>query len=371
MTLEQSQDFHHILLENHSLLDVRAPIEYAQGAFPNASNAPLLNDEERHQVGLCYKNLGQQQAIALGHKLVSGEVKQQRIDDWIEQLQNHSVKYLYCFRGGLRSQISQLWLQEAGFNIPRVKGGYKAMRHFLIRQLEQANNNFDFTLVAGLTGCRKTTLVAELPQGIDLEGAAYHRGSSFGAHATPQSSQIAFEHQLAIDLLRAQKNQYQHIALEDEGRFIGSVDIPKNIFEKMRRSPMVVIERSLEDRIDQLLKEYVTDMLLEFNTLYNDAEHAFSKLSDYLVNSLQRISKRLGQQRWQQFDAIMRSALQIHHQRGDTSMHRDWLRLLLTDYYDPMYLSQLEQRKESIVFRGDFAACKQYINEATNQIAKD
>ncbi len=363
MTLEQSQDFHHILLEKHSLLDVRAPVEYHQGAFPNANNAPLLNDEERHQVGLCYKNSGQEQAIALGHKLVCGAVKQQRIDHWIEQIQNHSIKYLYCFRGGLRSQISQQWLQEAGFDIPRVKGGYKAMRNFLNKQLEQADTNFYFTLVAGLTGCRKTTLVAELKQGIDLEGAAHHRGSSFGAHATPQSSQIDFEHQLAIDLLRAQQNHYQHIALEDEGRFIGSVDIPKNIFEKMRLSPMVVIERSLEDRIDQLLKEYVTDMLLEFNTLHDNSENAFTELSDYLLNSLQRICKRLGQQRWQELDGIMRTALRDHQQNNDTSLHRNWLRVLLTDYYDPMYLSQLEQRKDSIVFRGDFAACKQYITE--------
>jgi len=363
MTLEQSQDFHHILLENHSLLDVRAPIEYAQGAFPNANNAPLLNNEERHQIGLCYKNLGQEQAIALGHKLVSGEIKQQRINHWIQQLKDHSTKYLYCYRGGLRSKISQQWLHEAGFDIPRVKGGYKALRNFLIQQLQQADTYFSYTLVAGLTGCQKTTLVTDLEQGIDLEGAANHRGSSFGAHATPQSSQIAFEHQLAIDLLRAQQKHYRHVALEDEGRFIGSVDIPKNIFNKMRSSPMVVIERTLEDRIDQLLKEYVTDMLSEFNAINANQENAFMQFSDYLLGSLQRIYKRLGQQRWQQLDTTMRTALQTHHQRGDASIHRDWLRVLVTEYYDPMYLSQLEQRKESVVFRGDFAACKQYITE--------
>jgi tRNA 2-selenouridine synthase len=125
---------------------------------------------------------------------------------------------------------------------------------------------------------------------------------------------------------------------------------------------MVVIERSLEDRIDQLLKEYVTDMLLEFNTLHDNSENAFTELSDYLLNSLQRICKRLGQQRWQELDGIMRTALRDHQQNNDTSLHRNWLRVLLTDYYDPMYLSQLEQRKDSIIFRGDYHSCQQYIH---------
>lgn len=371
MPLEQSQDYSHILLNNAALLDVRAPVEFQQGAFPNSTNCPLLNDAERHQVGLCYKTHGQQQAIELGHQLVSGAIKQQRIDNWLQQLQHQSNNYLYCYRGGLRSAISQQWLHAAGVDIVRVEGGYKAMRHFLSQQLQQADSRFDYILVGGLTGCRKTTLVAELAQGIDLEAAAYHRGSSFGAHATAQNSQIDFEHILAIDLLRAAKASYPSIVLEDEGRFIGSVDIPKNIFEKMRSSPMVVIERSLDERIEQLLKEYVTDMLTEFTRLRTDQghnadeDHAFKEFADYLLNSLQRISKRLGQQRWQALDHLMRAALLAHQKNDDLSQHRDWLRVLLTEYYDPMYLSQLEQRKDSIVLRGDYSECRDYIQHAS------
>ena len=66
----------------------------------------------------------------------------------------------------------------------------------------------------------------------------------------------------------------------------------------MRSSPMVVIERSLDERIEQLLKEYVTDMLTEFTRLHTDQghnadeDHAFKEFADYLLNSLQRICKR-------------------------------------------------------------------------------
>ena len=369
MPLEQSQDYSHILLNNAALLDVRAPVEFQQGAFPNSTNCPLLNDDERHQVGLCYKTHGQQQAIELGHQLVSGAIKQQRIDNWLQQLQHQPNNYLYCYRGGLRSAISQQWLHTAGVDIVRVKGGYKAMRHFLGQQMQQADSRFDYILVGGLTGCRKTTLVAELAQGIDLEAAAYHRGSSFGAHATAQNSQIDFEHILAIDLLRAAKASYPSIVLEDEGRFIGSVDIPKNIFAKMRTSPLVVIERDLQERVLELLKEYVINMLAEYQAVCGDEERAFVLFSQYLLASLQRICKRLGQRRWQQLDGFMRAALQAH-QGGDLAPHEAWLKLLLTEYYDPMYRSQLDKRKDTIVFRGDLLSCKQYIQQHTN-INKD
>lgn len=365
MALEQSQNYATILLNSTGLLDVRAPIEFHQGAFPNTTNLPLLNDDERHQVGLCYKNHGQQKAVELGHRLVAGTTKQQRVDAWIDYCQRHGDSYLYCFRGGLRSQISQQWLSEAGIEIPRIKGGFKALRKFLRSQLDQADQQFNYLLVGGLTGCQKTTLVATLKQGIDLEAAAYHRGSSFGAHATPQSSQIDFEHILAIDLLRASKAALETIVLEDEGRFIGSIDIPKNIYAKMRRSALVVIERNLDQRVTQLLQEYVINMLAEYRALHADEEVAFDQFSQYLLDSLKRICKRLGQQRWQQLDASMRAAL-CAQKNGELDSHRAWLEVLLVDYYDPMYLSQLEQRKDTIVFRGDFSSCEQYINAQTN-----
>ena len=37
------------------LLDVRAPVESARCGMPHAVSAPILDDNERHQVGLCYR----------------------------------------------------------------------------------------------------------------------------------------------------------------------------------------------------------------------------------------------------------------------------------------------------------------------------
>ena len=112
---ENLSDFRHIFLNDVSMMDVRAPIEFAQGAFPGVVNLPLMNDEERQKVGTCYKQRGQEAAIALGHSLVSGETKNGRIAAWAAFAKAHPHGVLYCFRGGLRSQITQQWLQsEAG-----------------------------------------------------------------------------------------------------------------------------------------------------------------------------------------------------------------------------------------------------------------
>ena len=222
MQLAVCNDYEKILLSGSALLDVRAPVEFEQGAFPTAANLPLLENDERHKVGICYQQHGQQKAVEFGHQLLSGQLKQQRIERWLKFAQQHGETYLYCFRGGLRSKISQQWLHEAGIDITRVSGGYKALRQFLIAQLENATTQFDFVLVGGLTGCRKTELIRHVCNGIDLEGAAHHRGSSFGAHAKPQNSQINFENRVAIDLLKAHlgKNVFWDIDTADETAFI-------------------------------------------------------------------------------------------------------------------------------------------------------
>ena len=115
------------------MLDTRAPVEFVKGAFPGAVNIPLMNDAEREQIGLRYKQQGQDAAIALGHQLVSGETKAARIRAWADFAHRHPDGCLYCFRGGLRSRIARQWIQEeAGIDYPRVAGGYKAMRGFLL-----------------------------------------------------------------------------------------------------------------------------------------------------------------------------------------------------------------------------------------------
>src|SRR5690554_2823912 len=183
---ENTDDYRSLFLRGVPMMDVRAPIEFSKGAFPEVVNHPLMDDEERRKVGTCYKEQGQAAAITLGHELVNGDLKDARVAAWKAFVEANPNGYLYCFRGGLRSQLVQQWLAEAGVEYPRVIGGYKAMRRYLIDSLDEAVRDCPLVLVAGMTGTGKTEVISALDNGVDLEGCAHHRGSSFGRHATPQ-----------------------------------------------------------------------------------------------------------------------------------------------------------------------------------------
>lgn len=71
-------DYRAILASDTPLIDVRAPVEFSQSAMPAAINLPLMNDEERAAVGTCYKRQGPEAALALGHKLVQGDLRASR-----------------------------------------------------------------------------------------------------------------------------------------------------------------------------------------------------------------------------------------------------------------------------------------------------
>jgi len=341
------------------MIDVRAPIEFQRGAFPNAENLPIMDDIQREEVGTCYKEQGQDKAIKKGHELVQGEIRNNRIAAWVKFAEQNPNGYLYCFRGGLRSRITQQWMQEAGVNLPIVSGGYKALRNFLLTELESAASNCTFKLVGGKTGSAKTTLINQLNNGVDLEGAAHHRGSSFGQHAKQQNSQINFENILAIDFLKLKNENIFDITLEDEARTIGKVGLPNSLFEKMRLSPIVVIDEPFETRLERLIQEYVVEMHEEYKILNSDT--AFLSFSDYLLNGLKRVQKRLGPARYEIAYKAMQAALLQQKQTGEVSRHYDWLKTILDNYYDPMYEDQLKKREEFICFRGNYQACKQYL----------
>ncbi|MCP4843006.1 MAG: tRNA 2-selenouridine(34) synthase MnmH, partial [Halieaceae bacterium] len=215
-----TDDYRALFLDNVPMIDLRAPVEFGKGAFPASLSLPLMSDDERAQVGICYKQEGQQAAIALGHRLVSGDTRARRLAQWREFACQHPSGYLYCWRGGLRSQTVQSWLKQEGIEYPRVKGGYKAMRRFLLEELERSIEQADFVLISGKTGTGKTRVIERLPRAVDLEGLANHRGSSFGQLPTPQPAQIDFENGLSIALMQLLARQQRTIFVEDEGRLI-------------------------------------------------------------------------------------------------------------------------------------------------------
>jgi tRNA 2-selenouridine synthase len=359
--LPQVEDFRRLVVEEVPLLDVRAPIEFYQGAFPHAENHFLINDEEREQIGKQYKHLGQDAAIDLGHELVTGQNKAQRIAEWQAFAKQHPDGVLYCFRGGMRSKISQQWLyEETGILYPRIKGGYKALRRFLIDELEESSREVNPIVLGGRTGVGKTLLLHKLTPMIDLEGLAWHRGSAFGNHATPQPRQISFENALSIELIKIRAAGNPAFAVEDEHRNVGSCFMPDNIRDKFRDSPLVVLEATLDERVEITHQEYIHEALAEHLALYGETE-GFDKWAEYLLNSMDKIKKRLGAVRHAELRGVMEHAIARQRDHSDFEAHRIWIRELLGNYYDPMYDYQIQSNEKQIAFKGDRAAVIDYL----------
>lgn len=340
------------------MMDMRAPTEFSHGAFPTAHSLPLMTDDERAQVGTCYKQRGQAAAIELGHQLVAGESKAERIARWKEFARKHPQGYLYCFRGGLRSTTVRQWLRDEGVDYPLVLGGYKAMRRYLLDELQRSVARAQLVLISGKTGTGKTRVISRLQRSVDLEGLAGHRGSTFGQLPEAQPSQINFENTLSIALLKMLTGDDTRVFLEDEGRLIGRLYLPEVLREKMMTSPMAIVEQTLAERVDVIVEDYVIDLGQRFAAIHG--EQGSQRHSEKLQDDLSRIRKRLGGERFAQVSDTMAAAFAAQRSTGDLGLHREWISTLLQKYYDPMYDYQLGQRDGEVLFRGNREAVIQW-----------
>ena len=351
--------FEQIILEEIPLIDVRAPVEFADGAFPTAINLPLMNDEERKKVGICYKHNGNEAAVKLGHKLVSGALKQERVDAWVKQIEKDPNTLIYCFRGGMRSQIAQQWVfEQTGKWIPRLEGGYKAFRRYLMDCLEPSFLKSKPVILGGRTGAGKTILLRNLSNFVDLEAIANHRGSSFGRFTTPQPTPINFENSLAWAFIHHKSKGFHHMILEDEGRNVGDRYLPKPLVEHFSNADLVILERSMQERIEITFDEYVVRAQFDYQQLYGEGEGS-EKWLVYMESCLDRIRKRLGGLRHKQ----IKEQLQLAHKNEDPQIHKSWIEQLLSDYYDPMYDYQIQNKSHLIVFKGREAEVLAYLND--------
>lgn len=357
--LPLSDDFKSIVLNNTPLIDVRAPVEFEKGAFENADNFPIMNDEERHKIGICYKEKGNSEAVKLGHSLVSGDVKEIRVNSWLDFIKANPKAMLYCFRGGQRSKISQEWISEAGCNIVRLKGGYKAFRNYLLTQIEESPKYFKPIRLGGRTGSGKTILLKRIQNSVDLEAIANHRGSSFGKQITSQPSQIDFENNLAYDLIRKIELGFKYLVFEDEGKNIGTAYMPKSLEGYLSKAPLAILETPMKERIDITLNEYV----IQAQEIYSNSgcNNPIREWKNDIDSAMGRINKRLGGQRYKEVSDIFENAFNEQIRTGSFEAYKEWAEYLLREYYDPMYDYQILKRSQQVVFRGSSEEVLAYI----------
>lgn len=252
------------LAEFDTLIDARAPAEFADDHLPGAVSMPVLDDGERARVGTLYKQISVFEAKKLGAALVAKNIAR-HIEQHLLDKPKTWRPLVYCWRGGQRSGAFSHILREIGWDAHRIQGGYKRWRQHVIEQLAVLPPRISFRVVTGATGSGKSRLLEALAarggQVLHLEALAAHKGSVLGnLPGQPQPSQRGFETGLlaalsALDVARP-------VFVEAESRKIGRLQMPDALLDAIRRAPGLRIDAPLPARVEFLLRDYdyaVTD----------------------------------------------------------------------------------------------------------------
>jgi len=247
-----------------TLIDARSQSEFALDRLPGAVNWPSLTDAERIVVGTEYVQVSpfvaKKRGAALVARNIAAHIEREVMDkpkDW--------RPLVYCWRGGTRSGALATVLDQIGFRVHRFEGGYQAYRRAVVAALDDLPAKFRYRVICGSTGSGKSRLLqvirAQGAQVLDLEALANHRGSVLGlVPGSPQPGQKQFESRV-WDALR-QFDPARPVFVESESKKVGDLRVPLALIERMRASPCLRLELTLEARVALLLDDYghfVTD----------------------------------------------------------------------------------------------------------------
>ena len=352
------------LSEHHQVIDVRSPAEYNHAHMPGAYNLPLFSDEERKIVGTTYKQQSREHAIKVGLEFFGPKMRGM-VDKVEELISNRQLAIgkssqfsiapagrseplpiadcprgsagllIYCWRGGMRSAGVAWLLDLYGFKVYTLIGGYKKFRNYVLHTFRQP---FELNIIGGFTGSGKTEILKELKKAgqavIDLEHIARHKGSAFGnIGLAPQPTQEMFENLLALELKKAISpafdiqsgfetsthssliTDHSSLWLEDESQRIGQVNIPTDLWNRMRISPVYFLDIPFEERLNYLIQEY-------------------GKLDiQRMIEAIERIRQRLG-------GLETKNAIQFLMENNISGCFN-----ILLKYYDKCYVKGLHNRE--------------------------
>ncbi len=303
-------------------IDVRSESEFQKAHIPGAINIPLLSNEHRVLIGTCYKKQGREAAVQLGLNLIGPKMAD--LFNQYKQAEMEGKKLLfYCWRGGLRSQISTTIYSWGGFKPFLLNGGYKSFRTWIHSQFEK---KIPITILSGSTGSGKTEILHLLrekgEQIIDLEHLALHKGSAFGGLGfPPQPHTEAYEN--ALGLVINSLDLTKRTFVENESRLIGHCFLPLSFWDQMQSAPIIEIQVDKLTRVKRLVKEYA-----HFDV-------------NLLIEKTNILRKKLGGQNANEAIACL-----------ENSQFEQWIDILLV-YYDKTYHYSVEkniQRSKTIEF---------------------
>ena len=242
-----------------TIIDARSPAEFSEDHLPGAENWPVLDNDERREVGTEYVQVSAFDARKTGAAMVASRIGE-LLRAYVGDKPREWKPLVYCWRGGKRSGTLAWFLDQIGFRTTLVQGGYKACREQVRAQLATLPPQLQFVVIAGRTGSGKTRLLQALSEAgaqvLDLEGLARHRGSVLGGLPDQaQPTQKAFDTQLWHGMQGF--DPARPVYVESESRKIGQLQVPTALLERMRKDSRVVMVTMPDNaRVHLLLEEY-------------------------------------------------------------------------------------------------------------------
>ena len=306
------------LHEFSAIIDARSEAEHAEDHLPGAINWPSLTNEERHEIGTLYKQVSPFEAKKRGAAKVAANVAR-HIEREVLDKPREWRPLVYCWRGGKRSGSLALILDQIGFRVHLIEGGYKAFRSAVLAEIAPQVARLQFRVVCGPTGSGKTRLLQALQvrgaQVLDLEGLANHRSSVLGlVPGQQQPSQKHFDTRV-WDALR-HFDPARPVFVESESKKVGNVTVPEALILAMRASPCLNLQLDDEERVALLLEDY----------------DWFVHQPEFFCERLAALTELRGKEVVQGWQADVRA--------GRTP---EVVRELLVRHYDPMYAASIQR----------------------------
>ncbi len=243
-----------------AIIDVRSPAEFAEDHIPGALNLPVLDDAERAEIGTLYVQTSKFLARRRGAALVARNIAL-HLEGALSDRPGGFRPLVYCWRGGQRSGAMATVMDQVGWPVTRLDGGYQTWRRRVLSRLynpDPAAREPRLVLLEGPTGAGKTAVLGLLAergvQVLDLEGLARHRGSLFGAMEGPQPAQRLFESRLTAALETF--DPARPVVVEAESSRIGRLTLPPRLWAAMKTAPRIALVAPLEDRTGFSLQAY-------------------------------------------------------------------------------------------------------------------
>ena len=241
-----------------TIIDVRSPSEFADDHIPGAINLPVLDNQQRSEIGTIYKQISRFTAKREGAAMVAQNIAahlqnslRDKVRDW--------RPLIYCWRGGQRSGAMAQIFSDIGWHCSVIDGGYKSYRRHVLDCLDDLPKQLSLIILSGQTGTAKTHILrAAFAKGapvIDLEKLACHRGSLLGREpGQPQPSQRYFESCLCQAL--KQYDTEGPILVEAESNKIGNIHIPPRFWAAMRNAITIRVTAPIDARVNFLQRDY-------------------------------------------------------------------------------------------------------------------